>query len=203
MDVPQGLWRRHCEGCAVGCCAGPCAGATNALFEGSERKLLFVGGGISSIEGAKIARSRGEELVIVESLPVLGGIWSTAANPESRIQVDPVAFRPIEDDTPVVTPSEDPFSTIYPDRMSVLTRLAHDVEHFDLARRVVHCTKVLRFEVLSSGLIRVHMRRLTTSTSSPGLDFSNSILFHRSLRSVHATRCFGGPSNQHGIAIEN
>eukprot|EP00658_Telonema_sp_P-2_P025334 TRINITY_DN20200_c0_g1_i1.p1 TRINITY_DN20200_c0_g1~~TRINITY_DN20200_c0_g1_i1.p1 ORF type:complete len:569 (+),score=121.87 TRINITY_DN20200_c0_g1_i1:196-1902(+) len=161
MDVPPPLWRQHCDTPHCGECTGPCAGAQNPLFSHTETTQLLVGGGISSIEAAKIAlEDEGAQVVIVERDCFLGGIWVTAANPESRIQVDPVAFRPIEDNT-IVSPAdpEDPFSTIYPNRADVLGRLAMDVERLELRRRTVFGVEVVRFELLDSGLVRVYMRK--------------------------------------------
>jgi hypothetical protein len=174
MDIPTGLMARGCS-----------SPVDSAVFAGSEQKVLFVGGGISSIEGAKIALAGGEEAVIVEYCNFLGGIWCTAANPESRIQVDPVAFRPIEDESVVAEPDpENPFATIYPSRWDVLKRLEGDVERFDLHRRVVFSVEVVRFEKLvGAELVRVHMRQAPAAEGAGG--DGNNATFHKDFKQVH------------------
>jgi len=179
MEIPAGLVATHCGGrCGGGADAAcTCAGARHALFRGSEGKSLFVGGGISSVEGAKIALAAGADPLIVEALPFLGGIWATAANPESRIQVDPVAFRPVEDAAPVAAPdAEDPFATIYPSRAAVLLRLEDHVARFGLRPRALCGVEVARFERLGvgaagapqgPGLVRVTFRKVAPPLPPP------------------------------------
>mmetsp|Transcript_20355 Transcript_20355/g.77926 ORF Transcript_20355/g.77926 Transcript_20355/m.77926 type:complete len:540 (+) Transcript_20355:75-1694(+) len=145
--------------------------SSSSIFDGSEEKVAYVGGGISGIEAAKISLASGKQVVIIERAPFMGGVWCTAANKESRIQVDPISFRPIEDQSPVKVPdAADPFDSIYPNRQEVLARLAGDVLSFGLEKRVAFRTEVTKFEGLEGG-VRVFMRTLAADGSA-GEEFS-------------------------------
>lgn len=161
-DIPDSLQGSHQPTCK-----------DSPPLVGSEEKLAYVGGGISGIEAAKISLASGKELVIIERLPFLGGIWCTSANKESRIQVDPISFRPIEDEAPVKTPDpEDPFDSFYPNRQEVLARLGHDVTLHGLKERTLFSTEVTRFTERSEGGVEVFMRSIGADGSPAGEEFS-------------------------------
>ena len=165
LHLPAELLQPHCKGNPESIHTCRCAlRGNNEIFKGSEEKQLFVGGGISGIEATKILKANGKAPVIVEQYPFLGGIWSVAANDESRIQADPISFRPIEDDSPVITPNDnDPFDTIYPNRKQILERMAVDVKTFGVRDYSVFNTKVTRFHALDNDLVRVYMTQTWSS----------------------------------------
>ena len=162
LQVPKTLLRPHCtKKCWENKtpCQGECSlSSLLKPLSSGEKKAAFVGGGLSSIEGAKIALSRGVEPVILERSGNLGGIWVSSANSESRIQVDPVSFRPIDDWSPIeeADPSS-PFSSIYPTRKEVLARFGKHAEKYSLLSRSVFNVHVEGFEALPNGLARVRM----------------------------------------------
>eukprot|EP01104_Vermistella_antarctica_P008018 TRINITY_DN1992_c0_g1_i3.p1 TRINITY_DN1992_c0_g1~~TRINITY_DN1992_c0_g1_i3.p1 ORF type:complete len:422 (-),score=47.25 TRINITY_DN1992_c0_g1_i3:891-2156(-) len=138
--------------------AGPVR-VQNRLFQGSHHKLCFVGGGLSTIEAVAICIEKGLSCVVIEKNTHFGGVWCSAANTESRIQVDPISFRPIEDRTAVRVPNpDDPFDSMYPGRDEVLQRMGSTVVKHGLHRITLFKTEVVKFCTLSSGLVRVTLR---------------------------------------------
>lgn len=119
--------------------------------------ICIVGAGLSGIEAAKIfSADEPRPVLIVEKADHAGGIWVRAANVESRVQVDPVSFAPIEDAQPVrAVCASDCFDTMARPRAEVLSRLAEDARPLNIAFR----TEVLAFTVLpDSVLIRLRLR---------------------------------------------
>lgn len=90
--------------------------------------ICIVGAGLSGIEAAKIFGEGGRRhVVLFEKSGVCGGIWARAANDESRVQVDPISFAPIEDEKPVRVPDASlVFDNMALPRAEVLQRLLKD-----------------------------------------------------------------------------
>ena len=119
------------------------------LLEGAENKIAIVGGGVSGIEAARIfLKESGRSVVIFERDDVLGGIWLRAANKESRIQVDPISYRPIDDESGIrEVDASDPFDSIATTCSEVVHRLADDIERDEITQYVLFHTEVVGFEV--------------------------------------------------------
>ena len=130
----------------------------NALRNAS---VVFVGAGLSSIEAAKVVLNAGGQPLLLERSAYLGGIWVSAANPESRVQVDPISFRAVDDTTPVLQERDEanPFDSRYPNRATVLRRLANSVEAAGLRDRCVFNTEVVAFEKLPNGHVKITVRQ--------------------------------------------
>lgn len=112
----------------------------------TEEMVCIVGGGLSGIEAAKIMSKAGRKIVVLEKNQWLGGIWVTGANPESRVQVDPVSFAPVEDASPVRQVREgDPFDSIAMPADEVLDRLGKHALVHDIVKRTVFGAEVLKF----------------------------------------------------------
>ena len=168
-DVPQSLCWEHCRGrCQDKLADGSeqasalrfCSCSRQPLLSAfEEHSVVFVGGGLSSIEAAKIVLKEGGRPLLLERSAFLGGIWVTAANPESRVQVDPVSFRAVDDDSPVVQERDtnNPFDSCYPTRATVLQRLASSVERAGLRERTLFNTEVLDFEKVDDGSGRIRL----------------------------------------------
>jgi cation diffusion facilitator CzcD-associated flavoprotein CzcO len=116
--------------------------------------ICVVGAGLSGIEAAKIfSKDEPRPVLVLEKGDYIGGVWVRAANIESRVQVDPVSFAPIEDPQPVREPCvADVFDTMARPRAEVLKRLAEDARGLNIAFR----TEVLWFEVLPAS-VRVRL----------------------------------------------
>lgn len=175
-DVPRSLCWEHCRG---SCQEKPtesdsqnsaprqCSCSRQPLLNAfEEHTVVFVGGGLSSIEAAKIVLKEGGRPLLLERSAFLGGIWVTAANPESRVQVDPVSFRAVDDESPVVQERDtaNPFDSCYPTRATVLQRLASSVEKAGLRERTLFNTEVLDFEKVNDGSGRIRLRVRQNST---------------------------------------
>lgn len=136
-----------------------------ALLQGTEGKIAIVGAGISGIEAAKIFLSCGHDVVLFEQHGYMAGIWLRAANVESRVQVDPISFRPIEDTSAVrVMDPFDPFDTISSTRDEVVQRVARDVAAFGLRSRVLFHMKVVDFASVSPQAVRVNVCHTPSNT---------------------------------------
>ena len=125
-----------------------------------------------------------EDVVVIEKQPFSGGIWVTSGNVESRVQVDPISFRPIEDESDIRKMSDsDPFDTMAPTRGEVLGRLAKDVA--DLQERILYNLTVVAFEHdADCGTVRTTLRDSETQEE-----------FECSFKQLHIrTGCLDRPS---------
>ncbi len=136
------------------------------VLQSTEGKVAIVGAGISGIEAAKIFLSCGEDVVLFEQHGYMAGIWLRAANVESRVQVDPISFRPIEDTSSVRAMDPcDPFDTISSTRDEVVHRVAQDVVAFRLRSRVLFHMKVVHFASVSPQAVRVTVSHTPSNTT--------------------------------------
>ena len=136
------------------------------LLKDTENKVAIVGAGISGIEAAKIFLRKGYDVVLFEQNDYMAGIWLRAANLESRVQVDPVSFRPVEDESPVrSTDRSNPFDTMYSTRNEVVSRVAHDVSTFGIQKRVLFNMKVIDFTCESNQAVKVTVSHEPSNTT--------------------------------------
>ena len=164
-DVPKELLWDHCNGqCKSGTDEpAQCACSRVPLQSAFDNdSIVFVGGGLSSIEAAKLVIRAGKKPLLLERSAFLGGIWVSAANPESRVQVDPVSFRAVEKiDSPIVSEPDEsnPFDSGYPTRAVVLQRLAADVVAAGIKQRTLFNVEVIGFKRLDGEKIELRVRQ--------------------------------------------
>ena len=120
----------------------------------TEEMVAIVGGGLSGLEAARIHREGGREVVVFEKSLSLGGVWVTTANAASRVQVDPVSFRPLHDTTPLGQ-GDPPFDSFYRNREQVLAQMAQDVAQASLGQTIVFGVSVIAFEDAGDGKVKV------------------------------------------------
>eukprot|EP01103_Thecamoeba_quadrilineata_P000210 TRINITY_DN10171_c0_g1_i1.p1 TRINITY_DN10171_c0_g1~~TRINITY_DN10171_c0_g1_i1.p1 ORF type:complete len:543 (+),score=25.55 TRINITY_DN10171_c0_g1_i1:50-1678(+) len=161
--------------------------------------VAFIGGGLSSIEAAKITIKHGKKPIIIEKTMSLGGIWRMSANQQSRIQVDPISFRAIEDNSPIHIPNaNDPFDTFYIDRDSVLSKMIKDIQENNLKEYTAFGVELIEFKSLDNGLVQCKMKNslqeewfvdfaelhIRTGSLTPSLHHSN-FLFSSNSGEMH------------------
>ena len=118
--------------------------------------VAVVGAGLSGIEAARVFETeRGAKVVIFEKSDCVGGSWVTWANEESRVQVDPICFRPHLDLSPLRTPVlEKAFDSILSTAAEVIEKMQERApEHIEYG------VEVTSFETLPSG-VNVTLRDL-------------------------------------------
>eukprot|EP01124_Arcella_intermedia_P013864 TRINITY_DN20251_c0_g1_i2.p1 TRINITY_DN20251_c0_g1~~TRINITY_DN20251_c0_g1_i2.p1 ORF type:complete len:536 (-),score=114.20 TRINITY_DN20251_c0_g1_i2:31-1638(-) len=147
MGVPQGL----------NACIEEERAKRETWLRDTERKVCIVGSGLSGVEAAKIMIKGGLDVVLIEKGGWSGGIWLSAGNRESTAQVDPISFRPIEDDSPLrEMQQEDPFDTIAVTRGDVLSSLEQDV--IRLKNRILYYLELVSFQRTQNNLLKTKLR---------------------------------------------
>ncbi|KNC49060.1 uncharacterized protein AMSG_05019 [Thecamonas trahens ATCC 50062] len=120
------------------------------------RLVAIVGGGLSGCEAARLHAAEGASVIVLEKRIAYGGVWATTANTASRVQVDPVSFRPLHDSSPLPDDDEsDPFGSFYRSRADVLDQLASDIEGANLIARTVFGVHVESFDHTDDGKVAV------------------------------------------------
>ena len=128
------------------------------MFSLDRSCVCIVGAGLSGIEAAKIMRRSFSRVVVFEKSSSVGGVWRRAANLESRVQVDPISFAPIEDDCPVRKVDESSvFDSVARPKAEVLERLINDAADLEIWFE----TEVISFKVMSSSVSLVLRRNAT------------------------------------------